>query len=308
MFDVIIVGSSKRIDYVGARTFYLQEIFKKYAPQLNIGLYDITSDIRPDTSVGCKNIIFLPWSESIDLGWCNFLLNSTGRKILYTENYYWYQHQKNRILQLGFNLENLFDIISFATREYSGWWNNRQYSYWGVGITNSIFSDLEIKSNNNIIYIDTPWNLNDCIEPYNALRILNQEIPKLKDKYGFKIKCQNFDADWVDINLDKDLDLLEMINHYNTSDLFIVSHSETCGLPQIEAQLCGTKVLTTKLFSNNSALLGGTYTHDLWDFESNSFSKNFSLDYEKEQVKTLSLEAFNDEKFFLNMKKNLWNI
>ena len=104
-----------------------------------------------------------------------------------------------------------------------------------------------------------------------------------------------------------------MIDIYSKSKVFIVSHIENLGLPQIEAQLCGTKVVTTSLFSNNTSLLPGIFTRELWDFENGEESfiqavENCLNDYDKKEVKNLALQAFNSNIFFKNMNKNLWSI
>lgn len=319
-YDVVLVGTKKKtIDYVGSRTYYLENIFKKYRPDLEIGVYEIdeTDDSKRINIENCKNIIFLPWSETINLGWCDFLLSSGGRKILYTENYYWYQQQKDKILEQGFNLENLFNIIAFSSREFSGWWNSRQYKFWGAGFFNELFENLSVhkkKENEKIIFIDNIWTLDSCREPYNALRILNECIPKIKKNHPeVRIIVQNFEAPWVDENLEKDLDLSQMIDYYSKSDVFIVSHIENCGLPQFEAQLCGTKIVTTKEFSNNTALLAGIYNRELWEFENGEelFIKAVEKcleDYDHKEVKTLALQAFNDKKFLNNVLKDLWGV
>ena len=318
--DVIIIGTNIKKDYVGSRTFYLMEIFKIHFPELDVRIYDCyEQDVnnRLDTDkILAKNYIFLPWSETIDLNWIDFITSlKTGYKILYTENYDWYQKQKTRVVQLGFNLENIFNIISFSTRDNkSWWWNKNQYFYWGPCLLNSFLKDkLKLEKDEKTVFVDTPWDLQKSPEPYNALRVLDECMPVLKERHKLKIVSQDFDRDWVDENLDPHLELEEMIEHYSKCNLFIVSHHETCGYPQLEAQLCGVKIITTKIFSSETAILGGNIARELWSFEDGNQSFIEAIErgletYDRELLQKIALQCFSETLFAENIKRNLWGL
>jgi len=322
-FDVVLIGTEKnRYDYLGSRTFHVKSVLQKNFPDLKIGVYDVYApDGERLVPHDCaKNILFLPWCETLDPGWCDFMMNVSGlcRKILYTDNFYWFQTQKNRLLHDGFNPENIFDYIFFSSREHSGWWNEREYCYLGTCIYNDLFKDIDFESKKRkekTLFVDTPWTLDMAQEPFNAIRVLDECIPQIKIKYPeLIVVSQNCDREWVDINLEKQIPLETMINdHYCAADAYIVSHKETCGIAQFEAKMCGTKLVTTKNFSNNSALLSGTFTQELWSFEegNQSFVKaveNCLKDYDKEEVRFLSAQAYDDKIFADQLYKYLWNV
>ena len=182
-YDVILIGSQKENSYLGSKTFYLEEMFKKYAPEINVGLYDIIAPDEERIETIAKNFIFIPWVDSLDLNWCAFFLNleSPSKKILYTDNYYWFQEQKDRILKLGFNLESLFNYVAFSSREHGGWWDSSVYRYFGLPIYTDYFKERQIPSiEEKIIYLDYPWDLSMSSEPYNAIRIIKECFPKIK--------------------------------------------------------------------------------------------------------------------------------
>jgi len=323
-YDIILIGTEiEHVNYLGSRTFHLKNILQKYLPEIKIGLYDVLAEDDDRIKLKANNYIFLPWIESIDLNWSNFFITmeGLGKKILYTDDFYWYQEQKERLLSDGFNLENLFDTVALSSREHSGWWNSRTYRYWGAGIYNEFYEKIDIKKileekdkDKKILFIDSPWSLEMSQEPYNAMRVFDECIPKLKDKYSnLKIVSQNCDKKWVDENLPERLDFNEMLKHYQAADVYVVSHKETAGLGQFDSRLCGVKNVTTKEFSNHSSLLAGEYTHELWSLEegNQSFIDAVSKcleDYDHEEIKQLSLQAFNDEIFFKNMVKDLWEV
>lgn len=314
-YDIIIIGTIKeRHNYLGSKTFYLYETLKKYLPEKKIGIYDCLEEDNKRIDLIANNYIFTPWIETLDEGWCSCLisLDGKGKKILYTDNYYWYDEQRKRILQQGFNLENLFSIVCFSTRENSNWWSNKGYKYWGMCLDNSYFKNIEIENKQyKNIYVDTPWDFNISSEPYNGLRILNECLPIIKQKYpDVKIISQNCNCDWVDVNLQYPLDLDEMIKIYSTCDAYVVSHNETCGFAQFESKLCGTKVITNKMFSNHSSLLTDSDTYELWSFEEGNQSFIDSVEkclkpYDKKAIKTKSLEVYSDQLFFNQIIKDL---
>ncbi len=323
-YDIILIGTEvENVDFSGSRTFHLKNIINKYLPNIKTGVYDILKKDEDRIKLNANNFIFLPWVESIDLNWSDFFMNieGLGKKVLYTDDFYWYQSHKEKLLADGFNLENLFDIIAFSSRENSGWWNSRTYRYWGPAIYNDFYKTLDfekiLKDKNKdekIIFVDSPWDLETSQEPYNAIRVLDECIPKLKTKYpNVKIISQDCDKKWVDENLSKRLDFNEMVKYYIKSDIYIISHKETSGLGQFDNKLCGTKIVTTKEFSNHSSLLPGEYTHELWSFDKGNKSfidavERCLEDYDRDEIKQLSLQAFNDKKFIDNMVKDLWEI
>ena len=240
-------------------------------------------------------------------------LEGIGKKILYTDLYYFYNDKQTKLLQLGFNLENLFHIIAFASREYTGWWNDRAYRYWGPCFFNDKFKNMvPEKTEEKYIFIDTIWDFDISLEPYNAKRIINECIPKIKENHPeIKIISQNNSENWVDINLEKSLPLDEMIKTYNKCVAYVVTHNECSGLAQFESLLCGTKIVSTRTFSNHAALLSGNYTHELWEFEKGNEDfiraiESCIKDYDKNEVKELSLKAYNDKLFFDQMKNDLF--
>lgn len=316
-YDVILIGSQREGSYLGSKTFYLEEMFKKYAPNLNVGLYDNLAPDEERIENIAKNFIFIPWVDSLDLNWCAFFLNlpSPSKKILYTDSYYWYQEQKNRIIKLGFNLESLFNYIAFSSRENAGWWDSNIYKYFGLPIFTDFFEKREISQpKEKIIYLDTPWDLSVSEEPYNAIRIIKECFPKIKKKYpDVKIISQKCDFSWVDENLPEQLPLNKIIDYYEKSQIYVLSHSETCGYAQVEANLCGTKVVTTRDFSNQSALLAGEKAFSFWSFEEGIESFMNAIDeamkdYNKIDIKNLALSAHNDKLVFENIRESLWGI
>ncbi len=316
-YDVILIGSKRENNYLGSKTFYLEEMFKKYAPEINVGLYDNLAPDEERIETIAKNIIFVPWVDSLDLNWCSFFLNlhSPCKKILYTDNYYWYKEQQERIIKLGFNLESLFNYIAFSSRENEGWWDSNTYKYFGLPIFTDFFTKKEVcKNKEKIIYLDTPWDMSISSEPYNAFRVIKECFPKIKSKYpDVKIVSQKCDFSWVDKNLPDNLSLNEITDYYNQSQVYVVSHNETCGYAQVEANLCGTKVITTKTFSNQSTLLAGEKAFSFWSFEDGNESFMSAIDealkdYDKQKVKDLSLSVHNDKLIFENIKESLWGI
>ena len=145
-----------------------------------------------------------------------------------------------------------------------------------------------------------------------AKRIINECIPKIKENHPeIKIISQNNSENWVDINLEKSLPLDEMIKTYNKCVAYVVTHNECSGLAQFESLLCGTKIVSTRTFSNHAALLSGNYTHELWEFEKGNEDfiraiESCIKDYDKNEVKELSLKAYNDKLFFDQMKNDLF--
>lgn len=314
-YDIIIIGTEcQKYHYVGSRTFYIKRILNKYLPHLNIAIYDMCADDEDRVELSANNFIFLPWIESIDANWCSCFisLENVGKKFLYTDNFYWYEEQKKRLLQEGFNLENLFSIIAFSSRESNSWWNKRAYRYWGIGIDNEYFENLEITKNKKVkIFVDDYWDLDICPEPYNAINTLDNCFPKIKEKYGDKIEIisQIQDRDWVDSKIDKEIDLESIIHHYNDCNAYVVSHNENCGMAQFESLLCGTKIVTNKNFSNQSSLLAGNHSHELWENEDEFITAiENCFEYDKSLVKKISLESYNSERYFKNIEKDLWKI
>ena len=316
-YDVILIGSQRESSYLGSKTFYLEEIFKKHAPNISVGVYDIIAPDEERIKNVANNFIFIPWVDSLDLNWCAFFLDleSPSNKILYTDNYYWLQEQKNRILKLGFNLESLFNYIALSSREHGGWWDSNIYKYFGLPILTDFFKKREIPTiEEKIIYLDTPWDLSISGEPYNAIRIIKECFPKIKKKYpNVKIISQDCDLFWVDKNLPKQLPLSEIIDYYEKAHIYVVTHSETCGYAQIESNLCGTKIVTTKEFSNQTSLLAGAKAHEFWSFEDGAESFMNAIDramedYNKEEIKKLSLIAHDDKFIFENIRESLWGI
>ena len=320
--DVALVGTlSSRNDYCGARTFYLSKIFEKHMPELRVQVYDVCEqDVSKRCTIeGAKNVIFLPWSEAIDIGWIDFLSNlGQSFKILYTEDHYWYQQQKDRVLKLGFNLENLFNVISFSTRNGNSWWRDeKQYFYWGPAIYTDFFADRVVDNDdeaNRTVFVDPPWRSADCVEPYCATRVLNECMPELKREYPrLKIVSQDYDAPWVDENLPKQLDLDEVVGHYARADVFVVSHSETLGLPQIEAQLCGVKVVTTNIMSQDAAIIGGNDVRELWTFDGGNANFMAAMrralkPYDKRRLASIATRCFSDKLAADNIRANLWSV
>jgi glycosyltransferase involved in cell wall biosynthesis len=258
----MLIGKSNVKDYVGARTQYLFNALTEAG--LNVIVYDIDSSADVPANLGAS--IFLNWIQDFDDGWNKFLKSISGRKILYTENWHWYDDLRAKFLR-GENtdIEGAFNSVAFSTNENSRWWPRGRCDFWGVCVDENMAFP---KKADDYIYVDEVWPREWSDGIYTAAEVLDQAIPIIKDKYGLKAISQASKdgsekgpvsprSEWVDEWIDPCSDLDDMLGLLGGSRAYITSHEESLGLMQFEAMMCGVPVVTNRVFSKNEVYEGG---------------------------------------------------
>jgi glycosyltransferase involved in cell wall biosynthesis len=270
---IMLIGKSSVKDYVGARTQYLFNALTEAG--LNVIVYDIDSseDIPPNISVS----IFLQWLQLFDEGWARFLKTISGRKILYTENWWWYDEMRAKFLRdNNLDLEDIFNSVAFSTNENNRWWPRGRCDFWGVCVDEDMAFP---KKTGDYIYVDEIWPKEWSEGIYTASEVLNQAIPIIKDKYGLKVISQASKngseagpisprAEWVDEWIEPYSDINDMLGVLGGAKAYFTSHEETLGLIQFEAMMCGVPIITSPTFSKNEVYEGGEGLAIFsWDWE-----------------------------------------
>lgn len=259
---IMLVGKSHVKDYVGARTQYIFNALTEAG--LNVLVYDIDSseDIPPNISA----TIFLNWIQIFDEGWARFMKPVSGKKILYTENWWWYDEKRAEFLRNNnIDLEEIFHTVAFSTNENNRWWPRGRCDFWGVCID----EDMAFPKNPcDYVYVDEIWPKEWSSDIYTASEVLDKAMPILKSKHDFKVISQASKTgsdkepasprpEWVDEWIEPYSELNDVLGIIGGAKAFFTSHEETLGLMQFEALMCGVPVITSRTFSKNEVYEAG---------------------------------------------------
>lgn len=259
---IMLVGKANVKDYVGARTQYVFNALTEAG--LNVLVYDMDSseDVPPNISAS----IYLNWLQLFDEGWVRFMKSVSGRKILYTENWWWYDEKRAEFLrEKQIDLEEVFNSVAFSTNENNLWWPRSRFDFWGVCVDEDMAFPRRV---GDYIYVDEIWPKEWADGIYTAREVLDRVIPKIKSKYGLTVVSQTRNntnnknpvsprAEWVDEWIEPYTSLNDVLGTISGAKVFFTSHEETLGLMQFEALMCGVPVVTCRTFSKNEVYEAG---------------------------------------------------
>lgn len=303
---IVLIGKHECRDYCGARTLYVYNALKSIGIQCSIYPIDIKSDSAYFDST---HVIFLPWVQDFDKGWSEFLKVYNGRKILYTENSYWYDECRQKLIQNeNVNMDDVFTTIAYSTSENIRWWPKQNSEYWG----SLVDEDLALpKCPENYIYVDQIWPEEWSSGVFNANKLFNMVLPEVKRKFNIEIASQKSEESWVDYKIDENIDIEKMLSTIAKSKVYLTSHEESLGLMQIESLVCGVPVLTNPMFSKEEIFKAGDNSVVKWnwhlnkdqeiDFEEtakefySSFEK--ALDFNRLDIRKNSVELYGKQSF-----------
>jgi hypothetical protein len=248
---VMIIGKREPNDYMGAKT---QHIFNALtAHGVNTIVHDVNSGGDPPPGVNA--CIYLGWILLLNEGWARFLKTIHTRKYLYTDNFWWYDECRMKFMRApGFDLEEMFDSVAFATTENSRWWPKGKFDFWGVCIDEDLAMPRQPQ---NYIWVDEIWPENWSSGIYTARHVLDIAIPEVKKRFGVGIMSQKTEAPWVDEKVADLIDNGEMLSVVAGAKAFITTHEEALGLMQFEALVCGVPVVTNPIFSKSEVFEAG---------------------------------------------------
>lgn len=241
---VLLLGKKDTRDYVGAKTHYLHNAITNAG--VNVVVYDMDSsdDVPPNISTS----IYLSWIHLIDEGWFDFLKTVSGKRVLYTDNWHWYDECRGKFLKDDLDLESIFHSTAFATAENQRWWPRGRTDFWGVCIDEDVVTP---RAEGDYIWVDEVWPEDWAKGIYTAKEVLDIVVPRIKEKYNLKVMSQKTDYPWVDELVPGDSDIQDMHNAISGAKVFLTSHQESLGLMQFEAAVAGVPVVTNSIFSQN---------------------------------------------------------
>lgn len=256
---VLLIGKSACKDYVGSKTLYLHNALTQAGAQVFV--YDLSGHMDPPPDA--THVVFLPWVQTFDSGWLQFMRAHGRKRILYTDNFYWYDECRQKLLSSEkVDMDAVFNTIALATSENVRWWPKDRFELWGTCVD----EDIAIaRTPENYIYVDEVWPEAWSSGVWTGKSILDIAIPQIKDKYGLEIVSQKshsrienrIESSWVDHWIEPEIDLENMLSVLGRAKAYVTAHEESLGLMQIEAMMCATPVITTPLWSKAEILKAG---------------------------------------------------
>lgn len=249
MAKILLIGKKTPRDYAGSKTLYAFNALTEAG--LNAEVYDIHGST--DIPQGVNASIFLPWVESIDPTWAKFMKIIPGRRILYTDNWYWYDTVcGKKLAEQDIDMDSLFHVVGFASHENARWWPKSKFQWWGALVD----EDLALpRKDEGYIWVDELWPKKWADGIYSSCDVLDIAIPKIKQRFGLSVLSQTPKDDdapkpsWIDQCVPQNQEVEQMLSHLAGARAFFTAHNECLGLMQFEAMTCGVPVVTNPTMS-----------------------------------------------------------
>jgi glycosyltransferase involved in cell wall biosynthesis len=253
----LLIGKKECVDYAGAKTIYLYNALTGAGKDVEV--YDVSTSTDVPRGVGAS--IYLPWTESIDQNWHRFLKTMPGRRILYTDNWHWYDHVSGKMVDdHDLRLDELFHVVGLATTENIRWWPKSKFEWWGVVVD----EDMALpRADQGYVWVDEMWPSSWCPGRYSANEVLDIAMPLIKERFGVSVLSQacsdekSPSPEWVDEWVPRNSQLETMLAAIAGSRAFLTSHHECLGLMQFEAMVSGVPVVTNPKFSKQEVFAAG---------------------------------------------------
>lgn len=299
---ILLIGKSECNDYVGAKTLYLHNALTSAG--LPVSIYDLSGNVDPPAD--STHVIFLPWVQKFDSGWLQFMRAHGRRRILYADNFWWYDECRRKLLDSEkVDMDAAFNMIALATSENVRWWPKDKFELWGACVD----EDLAIqRTPENYVYIDEIWPEAWSSGLWSGRKIIDLAVPKIKERFGVEVMTQKScqwtpgkpKPEWVDHWItpgqvdhwiDPLIDLENMLAVIAKAKAFVTIHEESLGLMQLEALTCGVPVVTTPLWTKAEVMKAGPECVFSWQWPSQQVEGEEELVEDPEKAADEVVEA-----------------